>query len=83
MKALPKERIKQFLTRRKWQVCGAGCVCGTVKGMRVPVSLSALFLLSRKQAKPYWPSTGSRCCLRTRTGEHQRLRMRKVMVLNH
>uniref|UniRef100_A0A669PXW4 Protein kinase domain-containing protein n=1 Tax=Phasianus colchicus TaxID=9054 RepID=A0A669PXW4_PHACC len=55
MKALPKERIKQFLTRRKWQVCGAGCAWGTVEGMKV--SLNALFLLSRKQAKPYWPST--------------------------
>uniref|UniRef100_A0A8C9ELV2 Protein kinase domain-containing protein n=1 Tax=Pavo cristatus TaxID=9049 RepID=A0A8C9ELV2_PAVCR len=53
MKALPKERIKQFLTRRKWQVCGAGCAWGTGEGMRVPVSLSALFPLSRKQAKPY------------------------------
>lgn len=40
-------------------------------------------LLSRKQAKPCWPSTGSPCCPRAQRGEHQRLRMRKVMALTH
>ena len=55
-KALSKERIKQFLTRRKWQVPGGGDE--DVEMGLGKVGLSAAPLLSRKQAKPCWPSTG-------------------------
>uniref|UniRef100_A0A8C4U8Z6 Protein kinase domain-containing protein n=1 Tax=Falco tinnunculus TaxID=100819 RepID=A0A8C4U8Z6_FALTI len=55
-KALSKERIKQFLMRRKWQVPG-GMVRTWGWGLAL-MGLSAHSLLSRKQAKPCWPSTG-------------------------
>lgn len=55
-KALSKERIKQFLTRRKWQVPGG--VDEDVGTGMASVGLSASLLLSRKQARPCWPSTG-------------------------
>lgn len=48
-KALSKERIKQFLTRRKWQVPWGG---DEDMGMGMAMAgLSAPSLLSRKQAK--------------------------------